>query len=88
MKAARREWEAVSKTDAKTARCLGCEEWWKSSVRDVVRACIAGNVAVATAKRGMAALKGRDVPDALKVELPEKAKRYHAWWVVPSIQVK
>lgn len=90
MKAARKEWDAISKTDAETARCLGCEDWWKASVKNVVRACIAGSIAVATAKKGLmaASANNRNIRDALRVELPEKEKRYHAWWVVPNISVK
>lgn len=90
MKAARKEWDAISKTDPQTARCLGCEDWWKASVRNVVRACIAGNIAVATAKKGLMAPSGNDrnTTDILRVELPEKEKRYHAWWTVPSISVQ
>ena len=88
MKAARKEWEAISKVSAETARCAGCEDWWRSSVKDVVRACIAGNIALATARRGLTGLRdGRDVRDAFKVELPEKTKRYHPWWVVPTISI-
>lgn len=90
MKAARKEWDAISKTDPQTARCLGCEDWWKASVRNVVRGCIAGNIAVATAKKGLMAPSGNDrnITDVLRVELPEKEKRYHAWWIVPSISVQ
>ena len=89
MKAARKEWDAISKTNAETARCLGCEDWWKASAKNVVRACIAGNIAVATAKKGLMASLGddRNMEDALRVEIPEKEKRYHAWWVVPSLSV-
>lgn len=90
MKAARKEWDAISKTKPETARCLGCEDWWKASVRNMVRACIAGNIAVATAKKGLMSSSSADgnITDALRVELPEKEKRYHAWWLVPSISVR
>ena len=90
MKAARKEWDAISKTDAETARCLGCEDWWKASVKNVVRACIAGSIAVATAKKGVMAASANklNTRDALRVEIPEKEKRYHAWWVVPNISVR
>lgn len=90
MKAARKEWDAISKTSPETARCLGCEDWWKASVRNVVRACIAGNIAVATARKGLMASSGddRNITDVLRVEIPEKERRYHAWWVVPSISVQ
>lgn len=90
MKAARKEWDAISKTNPETARCLGCEDWWKASVRNMVRACIAGNIAVAAAKKGLMSSSSADgnITDALRVELPEKEKRYHAWWLVPSISVR
>lgn len=88
MKVARKEWDAVSKTDPETARCLGFDDWWKSSMRDVVRACIAGNIAVATAKKAFTVLNGRNAKEVLKVHLPEKDKRYHTWWVVPNISTR
>lgn len=90
MKAARKEWDAISKTNPETARCLGCEDWWKASVKNVVRACIAGNIAVAAAKKGLMSSSSNDenMKDALRVELPEKEKRYHAWWLIPSISVQ
>ena len=88
MKMARKEWDAVSKTDPETARCLGCEDWWKSSMRDVIRACIAGSIAVAAAKQAFTALNGRNAGEVLKVQLPEKDHRYHAWWVVPNVSIR
>lgn len=90
IKGARKEWDAISKTDAETARCLGCEDWWRGSVKNVVRACIAGSIAVATAKKGLmaASANNRNIRDALRVEVPEKERRYHAWWVVPNISVR
>lgn len=88
MKEARKEWDTVSKTQAETARCSGCDDWWRGSMRDVVRACIAGNIAVATAKKAFIAINGKNSTELLKVQLPEKDKRYHAWWVVPIISTK
>lgn len=88
LREARKEWDAVSKTDPKTAQCTSCEDWWKSSVRDVVRACITGNIAVATAKKGLANLGKKEAKDIFTVMIPEKENRHHAWWVVPSISVK
>lgn len=90
MKAARKEWDAISKTNPETARCLGCEQWWKASVKNVVRACIAGNIAVATARKGLMTSSSSDdgkIAHALRVEFPKTEKRYHAWWIVPSISV-
>lgn len=88
MKMARREWEAVSKHSAEAARCQGCEDWWRSSIRDVVRACIAGNIAVATTRKGLVAARGKKVKDVLQVEFPDQGKRYHHWWVVPSVSLR
>lgn len=88
LREARKEWDAVSKTDPKTAQCINCEDWWKSSVKDVVRACITGNIAVATAKKGLEYSSKKEAKDVLTVMIPAKEKRHHAWWVVPSILVK
>lgn len=88
MKMARREWEAISKQSAEAARCQGCEDWWKSSIRDVIRACIAGNIAVATTRKGLAASRGKGIHDVLQVEFPDQGKRYHRWWVVPSVSLR
>lgn len=88
MQVARREWEAMSKQSAEAARCRGCEDWWKSSIRDVVRASIAGNIAVATVRKGLVASRGKKMTDVLQVEIPAQEKRYHTWWVVPSISLR
>lgn len=88
MRVARKEWEAMSKMDARTARCLGCEEWWRNSTKNVVRACIAANIAVATARRGLMASRGKSAEDVLRVEIPDPVKNYHAWWLVPSVSMK
>ena len=82
---ARKEWDAVSKTKPDVARTLGCEDRWKSSVRDVVRACIAGSIAVATAKKLLMVSGDREIHKTLKAEFPLPEKRYHPWWVVPSV---
>lgn len=88
MKMARQEWEAVSRQSAEAARCQGCEDWWKSSIRDVVRASIAGNIAVATMRKGLMGWRGQSMRDVVQVELPELGKRYHSWWVVPSVSLR
>lgn len=88
LRESRKEWDAVSRTDPKTAQCMSCEDWWKGSVRDVVRACIIGNIAVATAKKGLVNLRRKEAKDVFTVMMPEKEKRHHGWWVVPSISVK
>lgn len=88
MKVGRREWEAMGKKSAEAARCQGCEDWWKGSIRDVVRASIAGSIAVATVRKGLMATGGgkkKKIKDVLKVDIPGQDKRYHSWWVVPSV---
>lgn len=43
---------------------------------------------MATAKKGLANLGRKEAKDIFTVMMPEKEKRHHAWWVVPSISVK
>ncbi len=88
MKVARREWEAMGKQSPEAARYQGCEDWWRSSIRDVVRASIAGSIAVATARKGVMAWEGKDLKDVLSVEIPDPAKRYHPWWVIPRVSLQ
>ncbi len=88
LKAARREWEAVSKANAETARCQGCEDWWRTSVKNVMRACINANIMVSTAKKALANAGSRNACDVLNVEMVESAKGYHRWWIVPKISAK
>ena len=85
LKVARKEWEAVSKTPAETARCMGCEQWWRTSVKNVLRSCITANIMVATAKKTFANAGAKPAGNLLKVEIEESGKGYHAWWVVPKI---
>lgn len=88
IKRARREWDALSKLSAEAGRCQGCEEWWKSSIRDILRASIAGSIAVATTRKGLVGSKGKHMTDVLQVEIADAAKRYHTWWVVPTISLR
>ena len=88
LKAARREWEAVSKANAETARCEGCEDWWRPSVKNVMRACINANIVVSTAKKALANAGTRNACDVLNVEMIESVKGYHPWWIVPKISAK
>ena len=88
LKAARREWEAVSKANAETARCQGCEDWWRNSVKNVMRACINANIVVSTAKKALANAGSRNARDVLNVEMVESVKGYHRWWIVPKISAK
>lgn len=87
-KLARKEWEAINKANAETARCSGCEDWWRAGVKNVLRACIAGNIAVATAKKAVTNAGGRDVKDIVKAEVMESGQDYHTWWRVPRISTK
>ncbi len=88
LKTARRDWEAISKAKAETAQCVGCEDWWRTSVKNVVRACITANIMVATSKKAMSNPKFTEARDMLKVELVKSHELYHAWWMVPRISVK
>lgn len=87
-KVARKEWEALGKLDARTARCVNCEEWWRASVKDIIRACIACSIAIATVKKGILNRKGRPLSDVLTAEVLEAGKRYHDFWVVPKLSLR
>ncbi|MCJ1385491.1 N-alpha-acetyltransferase 35 NatC auxiliary subunit [Xylographa soralifera] len=80
-KIARKEWEAVSKSSAETARCQGCEKEWKVKQKDVLRSVIAGGIAIAGVRKWVA---GGMKAGKLKVEVDEKG--YHDWWVVPKVK--
>ena len=85
LKTARKEWEAVSKASPETGRFVGSEKAWRAGARDVIRACIAGSIAVGAVRKAVGA-DGKMSGD-VKVEVPTVAKAYHAWWVVPKISV-
>lgn len=87
LKVARREWEAVSKAKAETARCVPCEDWWRASVKNVLRACITANIVVATAKKALTSAGSKSARDMLKVDIGESGKGYHAWWIVPKMSM-
>lgn len=88
LKIARKEWEATSKAKPETARCVGCEDWWRSSVKNVLRSCITANIMVSTAKKALANSGAKSIQDALSVEISVSEKNYHPWWVVPRITAK
>ena len=88
LKAARKDWEVISKTKAETAQCVGCEDWWRGSVKNVVRACITANIMIATSRKAMSNAAYRDVRSVLKVEVVKSDELYHAFWVVPRISAK
>ena len=83
--AARKDWEAISKTNAGIARCVGCEDWWRASVKNVVRACITANIMITISKKAMSNATSKDVRTSLKVELLKSDELYHTWWMVPRI---
>ena len=85
LKAARRDWEAISKAKAETARCVGCEDWWRTSMKNVIRACITANIMIATLKKAISNAASEDAQDFPIVELAKSNELYHAWWIVPRI---
>ncbi|KAL8944918.1 MAG: hypothetical protein Q9216_000079 [Gyalolechia sp. 2 TL-2023] len=85
-KMARKEWEAISKLDTETARYKHCGEWWMASVKNIIRACIACSIAIATAKKGFQHVE--PLGDVLTVEMPEAGKLYHDFWVVPKLSIR
>ncbi len=88
LKIARKEWEAVSKANPETARCVGCEDWWRNSIKNVLRSCITANIMVATAKKALASTGSKTTKDALKVEVSRTEKDYHSWWIIPRISAE
>ena len=85
LKVARKEWEAVSKAKAETARCVPCEDWWRASVKNVLRATITANIMTTIAKKAFENFNIREASEILKVEIVESGKGYHPWWIVPKI---
>ena len=88
LKVARKDWDAISRVSAEVAHCVGCEDWWRTGVKNVLRACIAGNIAVATAKKAVADVGNKSAKDVLIAEIAESGKGYHAWWIIPRISTK
>ncbi|KAL8971077.1 MAG: hypothetical protein Q9183_001225 [Haloplaca sp. 2 TL-2023] len=87
IKVARKEWEAIGKLDAKTARYTNCEAWWRASIKDINRACIVCGIAIATVKKALQHADGRPLTKMLKVE--DQGKNYHDFWVIPQVvQIK
>ncbi|KAL8759352.1 MAG: hypothetical protein Q9199_000831 [Rusavskia elegans] len=87
-KVARKEWEALSKLDAQAARCVDCEEWWRKSIKDVMRACILCSIAIAATKKGVMNAQGKAVRKSLEAEMPADGKSYHDFWVVPKLTIQ
>lgn len=80
-KIARKEWDAVSKSSAETARCRGCEREWRAKQKDVLRSVIAAGIAIAAVKEWVA---GGRKPGKLVVEVEQNY--YHDWWIVPKVK--
>ena len=84
-KVARKGWEGINKTPAETARCIGCEDWWRDSVKNVLKSCINANIMVATAKKGLAKDGSKSAPDTLSVQITDSQEGHHPWWIIPRI---
>lgn len=85
---ARKDFELLSKLDAKTARCVGewCDEAWHKNVKDEVKSCITVSITVSTVRKAVdAAEKTKEDALKLKVEVLPSEKGYHDWWVVPKV---
>lgn len=85
-KVARKEWEAISMLDPDTARYSNCGEWWMLSIKNIIRACIACSIAIATTKKELQ--YARSLNEVLKVEIPEPGELYHTFWVVPKVTIR
>ena len=88
---ARKEWEAISKASPTMARTSNCEAWWRADVKNMLRACIAANIAIGTLKKVVTGLgKETAMKNKLKVEISngegsQNKTIYHAFWIVPKI---
>lgn len=88
LKVARKDWEAISKAKAVTSQCVGCEDWWRTSVKNILRACIMANIMITTSRQAMSNAASKDAGNMLKVDLAKGHELYHAWWIVPRISAK
>ena len=88
LKTARKGWETLSKVDADLARCEGCEEWWRASVKNTLRACIAAGIAIGTVKRGIEQAGKKELKDVLQISLGTSEESYHPWWIIPKISTR
>lgn len=88
LKDSRKLWDAISKASPSKAQTSQCEEWWRADTKNVLRSCIAMNIAIETATKaflGSEGGQGVDLKHALKVSMVEHGKGYHAWWIIPKI---
>ena len=88
LQTARRLWNAISKASPHKAQTTHCEDWWRADIKNVQRSCIAANIAIETASKGLRKFRegqSTDLRHALKVEIAKPAGYYHAWWIIPKI---
>lgn len=86
--ASKREFEALSKLDAQTARCEGkwCDEAWHKNAKEEVKSCIAAGIAIMTVKKAVEVAEPTKAKELeLIVECLPSEKSYHDWWIVPKI---
>ncbi|MCJ1483161.1 hypothetical protein MMC06_003328 [Schaereria dolodes] len=89
IKAARKEWEALGKASAETARCVGCEDGWRTAMKDVLRSVIAAGIAVGGVRKWVAEggmMGGKEKEEGLRVEVGGKA--YSDYWIVPKVVLR
>ena len=85
---ARKDFELLSKLDAKTAKCRGtwCDEAWHKNLKDEVKSCISASITLLTVKKAVdVAEKTKSGTLKLTVEITSSEKGYHDWWVVPKV---
>ena len=88
LKNSRKLWDVISKASPSKAHTSQCEEWWRADTKNVLRSCIAMNIAIETATKAFFRSeegRGTDLKHALKVSMVEPGKGYHAWWIVPKV---
>lgn len=86
IKFARRDWEAVSKSPAETARCHSCEETWRGTQKNVLRSVIAGGIALVSLRKWIIDNANLRVQKQ-KLEFGLGGHVYHKWWIVPEIKI-
>ena len=81
---ARGTWDKVMKSEPAAAQCVGCEDAWRASIKEVLKSAIAVGVAAAGLRKWVKE-GGKGGGREIKVEVGEGM--YHAWWIVPKIIV-
>lgn len=91
IKTAKQHLAEVKKMSPQQAKYLGTEEQWARELKQLETTCVALVVQTSqlmkiSEKHGKKeARKGDSMREVVEVSLPEPAKRYHLWWVVPQI---